>query len=238
MREVLIGPSILTANFHHLEDDIAAAEAAGVDFIHLDVMDGSFVPNITFGPLIVKSVRSLTALPLDVHLMIERPERHVEAFVTAGADTVIVHVETTNHLHALVTRIRDLGASPAVTLNPATPIESVFEILPIVDQVLIMSVNPGFGGQEFIPGALSRIDRLRVKIEVENADCRVEVDGGIKPSNIGEVVEAGADMIVAGSAIYSPGLTVAEAVGALRDGISTHAAQRNKTQDRAPRNEA
>ena len=220
MPEVLLGPSILTANFHHLGDEIAAAEAAGVDFIHLDIMDGAFVPNITFGPLIVESVRSMTALPLDVHLMIERPERHLEQFVAAGADTVTIHVETTAHLHAAVAEIRSIGASPGVTLNPATPLELVFEVLPVVDQVLIMSVNPGFGGQTFIPSALRRIERMRKRIEQDNPGCRLEVDGGIKATNIARVVEAGAFMIVAGSAIYSPEVTVAEAVARLRMAIA------------------
>jgi ribulose-phosphate 3-epimerase len=221
MPDVLIGPSILTVDFHHLADAIAAAEDAGVDFIHLDIMDGSFVPNITFGPVIVESVRSLTELPLDVHLMIERPERHLEAFVSAGANTIIIHVETTVHLHAALTEIRALGASPGVTANPVTPLDTIFEVLPFVDQVLLMSVNPGFGGQTLIPTALDRIRRVRDEIDRQFLGCRLEVDGGIKPSNIGKVVEAGAGMIVAGSAIYSPGLTVADAVRQLRDGYRT-----------------
>lgn len=220
MPDFLLGPSILTANFKNLAGEIAAAERAGVDFIHLDVMDGSFVPNITFGPLIVETVRSLTTLPLDVHLMIERPERHLEAFIAAGADTVTIHVETTVHLHAALAEIRLLGASPGVTLNPATPLESAFEVIPFVDQALIMSVNPGFGGQAFIPESLRRIERLRERIERLNPACRLEVDGGIKPSNVGKVVSAGAGMIVAGSAIYSPGIAVAEAVRRLRHGVN------------------
>ncbi|CAN5623721.1 ribulose-phosphate 3-epimerase [soil metagenome] len=217
---VLLGPSILTANFHHLADEIAAAETAGVDFIHLDIMDGSFVPNITFGPLIVESMRALTQLPLEVHLMIEHPERHLQAFVAAGANTVTIHVETSAHLHAALTEIRALGASPGVALNPATPLESAFEVLPFVDQVLIMSVNPGYGGQTFIPASLGRIERMRDRIQGDNPGCRLEVDGGIKPSNIGRVVDAGAEMIVAGSAIYSPGIAVADAVRQLREGVS------------------
>ena len=219
MSNVLLGPSILAANFHCLADEIAAVESAGVDFIHLDIMDGRYVPEITFGPLIVKSVRSLTERPLDVHLMIEQPERHLESFVGAGADMVTVHVEPCVHLHAVLTEIRTLGASPGVALNPATPLETAFEVLEFVDQVLVMSVNPGFGGQTFIPTALRRIERMREGIERVNPKCMLEVDGGIKASNIAQVVNAGANMIVAGSAIFSPDAEVAEAVRQLREAI-------------------
>jgi len=219
MSDVLLGPSILAANFHCLADEIAAVESAGVDFIHLDIMDGRYVPEITFGPLIVKSVRTLTERPLDVHLMIEQPERHLESFVGAGADMVTVHVEPCVHLHAVLTEIRTLGASPGVALNPATPLETAFEVLEFVDQVLVMSVNPGFGGQTFIPTALRRIERMREGIERVNPKCMLEVDGGIKASNIAQVVNAGANMIVAGSAIFSPDAEVAEAVRQLREAI-------------------
>jgi len=219
MSDVLLGPSILAANFHCLADEIAAVESAGVDFIHLDIMDGRYVPEITFGPLIVKSVRTLTERPLDVHLMIEQPERHLESFVGAGADMVTVHVEPCVHLHAVLTEIRMLGASPGVALNPATPLETAFEVLEFVDQVLVMSVNPGFGGQTLIPTALRRIERMREGIERVNPKCMLEVDGGIKASNIAQVVNAGANMIVAGSAIFSPDAEVAEAVRQLREAI-------------------
>jgi len=220
MSEVLLGPSILTANLLRLGESIEMAVSAGVDFIHLDVMDGHFVPNITFGPLVVESVRSATNLPLDVHLMIDQPERYIQAFVDAGADMVTIHVEACPHLHAALTAIRERGASPGVALNPATPLESIVEVLPIVDQALIMSVNPGFGGQSFIPTSLRRIERLRELTRQLNPSCRVEVDGGIKASNIGQVVTAGAGMIVAGSAIFTDQLPVAEAVQQLRAAIA------------------
>jgi ribulose-phosphate 3-epimerase len=232
MTEVALGPSILTANLLALGDAIREAEDAGVDFIHLDIMDGRFVPNITFGPVVVESVRAATTLPLDVHLMIEEPDRHIEAFVSAGADAVIVHVEASRHLHAALQRIRELGASPGVALNPLTPLSVIEDALPFLEQVLIMSVNPGFGGQAFIPTALRRIARLRVMIEESNPGCRIEVDGGIKASNIGKVVAAGAQMIVAGSAIFSTETPVAEAVRRLRAGVEVFEAAKQSTGDR------
>jgi ribulose-phosphate 3-epimerase len=220
MPEIQIGPSILTAPFAALGDAIREAEDAGVDFIHLDVMDGRFVPNITFGPVVVEAVRAMTSLPLDVHLMIQEPERHIAAFANAGADTIIVHVEASVHLHAVLQEIRSLGASPGVTLNPSTSLDAVREVLPIADQLLIMSVNPGYGGQTFIPTALDKIRRARELIEKTNPACRLEVDGGVKASNIGRIVEAGTSMVVAGSAIYSPAVTVRDAVAHLRAAIA------------------
>jgi ribulose-phosphate 3-epimerase len=215
-RGARIGPSILTANWLELGEEIARAEAAGVDFIHLDVMDGNFVPNISFGFPVVEAIRAATTLPVDVHLMIEGPERYAERFVRAGADIVTVHVEACAHLHGTLMSIAAAGATPSVSLNPATPIGAIEEVIPIVGQVLIMSVNPGFGGQTFIPSALDRVRRVRSLIEERNPNCRLEVDGGIKASNIGRVVNAGADTLVVGSAMYAPELDVRGAVAELR----------------------
>jgi ribulose-phosphate 3-epimerase len=218
-RIIRLGPSILTADLLRLGDQIAAAEAAGVDFIHLDVMDGRFVPNISFGLPIMEALRAATRLPIDVHLMIVEPELYATRFVEAGADLVTVHVEACRHLHGTLQAIAAAGATPSVTLNPATPLVELEEVLPIVGQVLVMSVNPGFGGQTFIPMTLDKIARLRAMIDARNPRCRLEVDGGIKASNIGKVVAAGADTIVAGSAIFGPDATVAEAVEQLRSAL-------------------
>lgn len=219
-RHVRIGPSILTANWLNLGAEIERAEAAGVDFVHLDVMDGVFVPNISFGLPIVEAVRAATQLPLDVHLMIAQPERYVERFIDAGADLVSIHVEACTHLHGTLMAIAAAGAIPSVTFNPATPLSSIEEVIPLVGQVLVMSVNPGFGGQTFIPTALDRIRRLRLMIDTKNPACRLQVDGGIKESNIARVVSAGADTLVVGSAIYAPGIDVSRSVQKLRDAAS------------------
>jgi ribulose-phosphate 3-epimerase len=216
---VRLGPSILTADLLKLGEQIAEAEAAGVDFIHLDVMDGRFVPNISFGLPVLESLRTATKLPIDVHLMIVEPERYATRFVEAGADFVTVHVEACRHLHGTLQAIAAAGATPSVTLNPATPLVSLEEVLPIVGQVLVMSVNPGYGGQTFIPSTLNKIARLRAMIDDRNPTCRLEVDGGVKAGNIGRVVEAGADTIVAGSAIFGPDASVADSVAALRAAI-------------------
>ncbi len=219
-RKARIGPSILSADFLRLGDQIAEAEAAGVDFVHVDVMDGRFVPNISIGLPVLEAVRRATKLPVDVHLMIVEPERYAEQFAAAGADFVTVHVEVCGHLHRTIQGIAEAGAAPGVTLNPATPLSAIEEVLPLVRQVLIMSVNPGFGGQTFIPSALERIARLREMIDVRNPTCLLEVDGGVKAGNIRRVVDAGADTIVAGSAIYSPGSSVKSAVAALREALA------------------
>ena len=218
--KVRIGPSILSADFLRLGDQIAEAEAAGVDFIHVDVMDGRFVPNISIGLPVVEAVRRATSLPVDVHLMILEPERYAERFAAAGADFVTVHVEVCGHLHRTLQGIAEAGAAPSVTLNPATPLSAVEEVVPLVRQVLVMSVNPGFGGQTFIPSALDRIHRLRRLIEARNPACRLEVDGGVKVKNIRRVVAAGADTIVAGSAIYSVDTDVKTAVLAMRNALT------------------
>jgi len=206
----------MTADWLRLGEQISAAESAGIDFIHLDVMDGRFVPNISFGFAIIEAVRSITSLTLDVHLMIIEPERYVDRFVEAGADVVTVHVETSKHLHSTLQAIAAAGAQPGVTLNPATPLVALEEAIPLVGQVLVMSVNPGFGGQTFIPGSLDRIRRLREVIDERNSQCRLEVDGGVKASNIGRIAAAGADSYVVGSAIFAPDVDVSSAIEELR----------------------
>ena len=213
---VRIGPSILAADLLRLGEQLDAIAAAGADFVHVDIMDGQFVPNISFGLPIVEAVRRGTSLPVDVHLMIAEPDRWVEAFVAAGADYVTVHVEATAHLHRTLRAIDEAGAAPGVSLNPATPVVHVEEVLPIVRQVLVMSVNPGFGGQTFIPGALGKLRRLRAALDRVNPSCLLEVDGGIKPGNLAPVVAAGADSIVAGSAVFTHRAGSAAAIAELR----------------------
>jgi ribulose-phosphate 3-epimerase len=198
----LIAPSILSADFSRLGDEIRAIEAAGADWIHADVMDGHFVPNITFGPMVVEAVRKVTTLPIDVHLMITAPESYVADFARAGASTICVHVETCVHLNRTVQLIRDAGARPGVVLNPATPVDSLRWILEYLDFVLVMSVNPGFGGQAFIPNSIARIAALRRMISEQGLNTLIEVDGGVSTQNIGEIAAAGADVFVAGSAIF------------------------------------
>jgi ribulose-phosphate 3-epimerase len=198
----MIAPSILSADFTRLGEEIRAVEAAGADWIHADVMDGHFVPNITFGPLVVEAVRRVTRLPIDVHLMISEPERYVADVAKAGADYVSVHVETCIHLHRTVQQIRDAGARPGVVLNPATPLESLEWILENVDLVLIMSVNPGFGGQAFISSSIEKIRRLRRMITEKRLPTLIEIDGGVSEKTIGDIAAAGADVFVAGSAIF------------------------------------
>lgn len=200
--KIKIAPSILSADFSRLGEEIEAVEAAGADWIHVDVMDGHFVPNITIGPLIVAAARKSTKLPLDVHLMITNPELYVEEFAKAGADSITVHVETGFHLNRLVQSIREQGVRAAVSLNPATPLESLDYVLADVDMVLIMSVNPGFGGQTFIPSALDKIARLRKRIDGQGLKTEIEIDGGVKPANAAEIASAGADILVAGSAVF------------------------------------
>ncbi len=199
----LIAPSVLSADFTNLARQVRELEKGGADWIHLDVMDGRFVPNISFGPMIVRAVRSLTKLPLDAHLMIVEPDRYLEAFAKSGADRITVHVETCPHLHRTIEAIRALGKKPGVTLNPATPIAAIGDILPLVDLVLVMSVNPGFGGQKFIPGSLARIGRAAAMIRESKRPIRLQVDGGIDATNARDVVEAGADVLVAGNSIFS-----------------------------------
>lgn len=216
MRRIKFAPSILAADFARLGQQVQDAEAAGVDYIHVDVMDGHFVPNITIGPLIVQSLRPVTRLPLDVHLMIEQPERYLADFARAGADILTVHVETCPHLHRTIQQIKELGVKAGVTLNPATPLSTLEEILPEVDLVLIMSVNPGFGGQSYIPGSTTKIARLRAMLDAIGSDADLEVDGGVNPATIGEITAAGATVLVAGSAIFNQRASVQQNVQQLR----------------------
>jgi ribulose-phosphate 3-epimerase len=213
---VLIGPSILSADFRRLGEQIAEVEAAGADFIHVDVMDGVFVPNISIGLPVVEAVRAATRLPIDVHLMIVEPGRWIERFAAAGADTITVHVEVDPNLYRTLRQIDESGATASVTLNPGTPVIMLEPVLTIVRQVLIMSVNPGFGGQTFIPASLGRIRRVREMLDEVNPTCRLEVDGGIKATNARQVVDAGADTLVVGSGVYAPDVHIATAMRALR----------------------
>lgn len=215
-----IGASILTADLLNLGDEIRRCEEAGVDFFHLDIMDGMFVPNITFGPMMVETVRRVTSFPLDVHLMIEAPERYLDAFVDAGATTLTLHTEASRHLHGALQSLRRQGVRAGITVNPATPLVMLEEVLSIADQLLIMSVNPGFGGQTFIPGSLAKIERAQSMIEYLNPTCNLEVDGGIKASNIGKIRAAGADMFVVGSAVFSSDASVADSIAFLRDALA------------------
>lgn len=202
---VLIAPSILSADFARLAEEIAAVEQAGADLLHVDVMDGHFVPNLTVGPPIVESLRKVTKLPLDVHLMITNADAFIPEFVDAGADYLTVHVEACPHLHRTIQSIKERGIKAGVTLNPATPISSLQDILGDVDLVLIMSVNPGFGGQKFIPSVLKKITDARAMLDRINSPALLEVDGGVKVDNTREIVAAGATTLVAGSAIFSQG---------------------------------
>jgi ribulose-phosphate 3-epimerase len=199
---VKIAPSILSADFLRLGEEIRAAEAAGADWIHIDVMDGAFVPNITIGPFVVEAARRATRLPLDVHLMIDRPERYVPEFCKAGADYLVVHAEATVHLHRTVQQIRECGARPGVSLNPATPLSAIEYVLGDLDLVLLMSVNPGFSGQGYIPAVTGKIEALRGMVRERGLSTIIEVDGGVKPSNVAMVAGAGADVVVMGSAFY------------------------------------
>jgi ribulose-phosphate 3-epimerase len=201
-REILIAPSILSADFMRLGNEVRAVEKAGADLIHIDVMDGVFVPNITIGPLVVEAVKRIATQPLDVHLMIADAYRYVDAFADAGADWITVHVEACKHLHRTVSRIREKGKKPGVVLNPATSLASLDYILEDVDVVMLMSVNPGFGGQSFIPSTLAKIWQLRQRIDAMGLDVDIEVDGGVSPTTIADIAEAGANVFVAGSAVY------------------------------------
>jgi len=201
-RRIKIAPSILSADFSRLGEQVAEVTKAGADYIHVDVMDGHFVPNITIGAPVVASLRSWTALPLDVHLMIERPEAHISQFAEAGANIITVHVEAATHLHRLVEAIKGLGVKVGVSLNPATPLSSLDEVLPLLDLVLVMTVNPGFGGQAFIGSMIDKIARLRRILDGRQAKVELEVDGGITVGIAPKVAEAGAEVLVAGAAIF------------------------------------
>jgi ribulose-phosphate 3-epimerase len=212
---IRIAPSILSADFGRLGDEVRAVEKAGADWIHVDVMDGHFVPNLTLGPVVIEAVRAATRLPLDVHLMIEAPERSLEAYVRAGADRVGVHVETCPHLHRTLAQIREAGAKACVVLNPSTPAIAIGPVLDGVDQILVMSVNPGFGGQKFIPSSLAKLAELRRMIEAGDRPIELQVDGGIGPGTIGPAARAGANCFVAGTAVFRAA-DYAAAIAALR----------------------
>ncbi len=200
-----LAASILSADFGRLTEEVKAVEAAGTDWIHVDIMDGHFVPNITIGPDVVRALRKATTLPLDVHLMIEKPERYLKHFADAGADWLGVHVEACPHLHRIIQNIRELGARPAVALNPATPLAFIEPILPDVDMILLMTVNPGFGGQAFISTMLPKIRQCRRMIDEAGLTTVLQVDGGVNPKTVGELSQAGVDVFVAGSAVFSGG---------------------------------
>jgi len=213
---ISIAPSILSADFAHLAGEIEKVEQGGADLLHVDVMDGRFVPNLTIGPAVVSAIHKVTRLPLDVHLMIEEPSRYIDDFVRAGASWISIHAEADRHLHRTIKQIQEQGVRAGVALNPATPVQAVEEILPELDYVLIMSVNPGFGGQQFIRRALGKIRRLRAMVASSGYRTRIEVDGGIGFSNLTEVLDAGADMVVAGSAVFNSPHGATEATRELR----------------------
>ncbi|MCW5859368.1 MAG: ribulose-phosphate 3-epimerase [Caldilineales bacterium] len=216
-----IAASILTADFGRLAAEVAAAEAAGVDWLHVDVMDGSFVPNLTIGPLVVRAIRAATQLPVDVHLMIHRPEALIPAFAEAGADRISVHVEACLHLQRTLQQIKDLGLKTGVALNPATPLSQIEEVLDDLDLALVMSVNPGFGGQTYLPGSTDKIARLAAMLAARGRErVEIQVDGGIKLENAAAVAAAGATVLVIGSAIFNRQASIAENIAGLRAALA------------------
>jgi ribulose-phosphate 3-epimerase len=216
---IKIAPSILSADFGNLANAVKEAEAAGADLIHIDVMDGRFVPNITIGPDVIQSIRKVTELPFDVHLMISEPEKYIPKFLKAGSDIITVHVEATNHLHRAIQEIKEKGIQAGVALNPSTPISSAENVLGDIDMIVIMTVNPGFSGQKFIKTLLPKIKHTRDIIEKEGLDLDLEVDGGIKPENAKLVVDAGAHIMVAGSAVFNSEATVFENIAKLKGSV-------------------
>jgi len=212
-----LAPSILSADYARLGEQVEEATRAGADWIHVDVMDGHFVPNLTIGPGVVRAIRLHTTLPLDVHLMIESPERHLESFAQAGADIITVHVEVCPHLYRVVQHVKDLGKKVGVALNPGTSLKMVEEVLPLLDLVLVMTVNPGFGGQVFIEGMLDKIARLRRKLDEDGLPAELEVDGGINRANISRVIQAGARILVAGSAVFQAKEGISQAMANLKE---------------------
>jgi ribulose-phosphate 3-epimerase len=221
MSTVLLAPSILTADFGRLTDEVRAAEAGGADLLHLDVMDGRFVPPITFGQTLIQALRKVTSLPFDIHLMIMEPERHLEAFAE-GADTVNVHIEVSPHINRTLDTIRKLGVRAGVCINPGTPVSAIEESLPNVDQVMVMAINPGWGGQQMIPAQLEKVRRIRRRLDASDYKADVMIDGGVKASNVAACVAAGANVLVCGSSVFngekSPGHNLAELRRAIERG--------------------
>jgi ribulose-phosphate 3-epimerase len=217
--KIKLAPSILSADFGRLAEQVAEATRAGADYIHVDVMDGHFVPNITIGPLVVAAIRPHTNLPLDVHLMIESPEKYIQQFTQAGANIITVHVEVCPHLHRVVESIKELGVKAGVSLNPSTPLTTVDEVLPALDLVLLMSVNPGFGGQQFIEGTVGKIARLRRRLDELGLAAELEVDGGINAEIAPRVAKAGARVLVAGAAVFNNKESVSQALGRFRKNL-------------------
>lgn len=219
-RPIKIAPSILSADFSRLGEQVAEAEAGGADAIHIDIMDGAFVPNITMGPMIVQAIRRWTTLPFDLHLMIANPERYIADFASAGADTITVHAEACVHLHSVIQQIRAAGKRPSVAISPATPISALEEVIADLDQALVMTVNPGFGGQAFIEAMLSKIRRMRALIDERGLTADLQVDGGISATTAAAVARAGANVLVAGSAVYNDRMSVAESIARIRRSIA------------------
>jgi ribulose-phosphate 3-epimerase len=215
---VRLAPSILTADFGRLADEVRAAEEGGADLLHLDVMDGRFVPNITFGPVVIQTLRRLTSLPFDIHLMIEEPERYLDVFAD-GADTVNVHVEATGHVNRTIDSIKKLGVRAGVCINPGTPLAAIEESLGDVDQVMVMTINPGWGGQQMIPSQLEKVKRIRASLDGIGSSASLEIDGGVKVGNVQLCAEAGADVLVCGSSVYNDQHTVAENLRSLRQAL-------------------
>ena len=215
-RIIKIAPSILSADFSRLGEQVAEAEQGGADAIHIDIMDGNFVPNITMGPMIVEAIRGWTTLPFDLHMMVDAPERYIDDFASAGADIITVHAEACRHLHRTVHQIREVGKKPSVAISPATPVAAIEEVIDDLDQALVMTVNPGFGGQAFIESMLGKISRVRALIEERGLETDLQVDGGISASTAAGVVSAGANVLVAGSAVYNDRMSVAEGIATIR----------------------
>ena len=218
-----IAPSILSCDFSRLADEIQTVESGGADWIHVDVMDGHFVPNITIGPIVTAGARKATDLPLDVHLMIEHPDRYLEAFVSAGADWLTVHAEACTHLHRTVRRIRELGARAGVAINPATSLAAVTDVVPYLDLLLVMSVNPGFGGQSYIPTSTAKVQAARALLDEMGSAAELEVDGGVDSGNVGDLQVAGATVVVAGSAVYGHAEGAAAGVRSIRAALNSKA---------------